>query len=35
MKHKKEKKRAYNERIIQVEKGMFTPIVVSTFGGRV
>ena len=28
-----EKKRAYNERIIQVEKGSFTPIVVSTFGG--
>ena len=28
-----EKKRAYNERIIQVEKASFTPIVVSTFGG--
>ena len=28
-----EKKRDYNERIIQVEKGTFTPIVFSTFGG--
>ena len=28
-----EKKSAYNERIIQVEKGTFTPIVFSTFGG--
>ena len=28
-----EKKRCYNERIIQVEKGTFTPIVMSTFGG--
>ena len=28
-----EKKRAYNERIIQVENGSFTPIVFSTFGG--
>ena len=31
--HEKEKKRAYNERIIQVEKGTFTPLVFSTFGG--
>ena len=31
--HEKAKKRAYNERIIQVEKGSFTPIVFSTFGG--
>ena len=31
--HEKEKKRAYNERVIQVEKGSFTPIVMSTFGG--
>ena len=31
--HEREKKRTYNERIIQVEKGSFTPIVVSTFGG--
>ena len=28
-----EKKKAYNERIIQVEKGTFTPVVFSTFGG--
>ena len=28
-----EKKRFYNERVIQVEKGSFTPIVGSTFGG--
>ena len=32
-KHEKEKKRDYNERVIQVEKGSFTPIVMSTFGG--
>ena len=31
--HEREKKRAYNERVIQVEKGTFTPIVFSTFGG--
>ena len=31
--HEREKKRTYNERIIQVEKGSFTPIVMSTFGG--
>ena len=31
--HEKEKKRTYNERVIQVEKGSFTPIVFSTFGG--
>ena len=31
--HEQEKKRTYNERIIQVEKGSFTPIVMSTFGG--
>ena len=31
--HENEKKRAYNERVIQVEKGSFTPIVFSTFGG--
>ena len=29
----REKKVAYNERVIQVEKGTFTPIVFSTFGG--
>ena len=26
-------KRLYNERVIQVEKGSFTPLVFSTFGG--
>ena len=29
----REKKNEYNERIIQVEKGSFTPIVMSTSGG--
>ena len=29
----KEKKRAYLERVIQVEKGSFTPLIFSTFGG--
>ena len=31
--HENEKKNAYNERIINVEKGSFTPIVMSTTGG--
>ena len=31
--HEKEKKRTYNERVLQIEKGTFTPIVGSTFGG--
>ena len=31
--HEREKKNAYNERVLQVEKGSFTPIVMSTFGG--
>ena len=31
--HESAKKRTYNERIIQIEKGSFTPIVFSTFGG--
>ena len=31
--HEQEKKRDYNERVLQVEKGSFTPIVGSTFGG--
>ena len=31
--HEREKKQAYNERVIQVEKGSFTPIVFSTSGG--
>ena len=29
----KEKKRAYNERVILIEEGTFTPIVMSTSGG--
>ena len=31
--HKEENKRTYNGPVIQVEKGTFTPIVMSTFGG--
>ena len=31
--HEKQKKRAYNDRVIQMEKGTFTPIVMSTSGG--
>ena len=31
--HEQEKKRNYSERVLQVEKGSFTPIVGSTFGG--
>ena len=31
--HEKQKKRKYNERVIQVEKGTFSPIVMSTSGG--
>ena len=31
--HENEKKRAYNERVLQIEKGSFTPIVLSTSGG--
>ena len=31
--HEQEKKRNYNERVLQVERGSFTPIVGSTFGG--
>ena len=31
--HEKEKKRLYNERVIQIEKGTFTPLVFSTSGG--
>ena len=31
--HEKEKKRAYSERVLQIERGSFTPIVLSTFGG--
>ena len=31
--HESEKKRVYNERIIEVEKSSFTPLVFSTSGG--
>ena len=31
--HEKEKKQAYNQRIIQVEQATFTPLVFSTTGG--
>ena len=31
--HQSEKKRSYLERVLQVKKGLFTPIVFSTFGG--
>ena len=33
-KHKKEKKRAYNSRIMNVEHGTFTPLVFSLTGGE-
>ena len=33
-KHEKEKKRAYNSRIINVEHGTFTPLVFSLTGGE-
>ena len=31
--HKKQKKRAYNTRILELERGVFTPLVFSTSGG--
>ena len=31
--HEQKKKRLYNERVLQIEQGSFTPIVGSTFGG--
>ena len=31
--HENEKKNAYLERVLQIEKGSFTPIVLSTYGG--
>ena len=31
--HESEKKRKYNERVLQVEKASFTPLVFSTTGG--
>jgi len=32
--HENEKKNAYNDRVIQVEHGSFTPLVFSTAGGE-
>ncbi len=32
-KHEDEKKRAYGERILEIEHGVFTPLVLSTSGG--
>ena len=32
-KKKKKKKKNYNERILEVEHGSFTPIVMSAYGG--
>ena len=32
-KHEKEKKRSYNERVLNVENGTFTPLVFSAYGG--
>ena len=31
--HEREKKRDYNDRIIEVEKGTFTPVIFSCSGG--
>ena len=31
--HEQQKKRVYNERVMQIEKASFTPILMSTFGG--
>ena len=31
--HEREKKRTYNDRVLQVEKGSFTPLIFSTTGG--
>ena len=31
--HEQEKKRSYNARVLEVEKGTFTPVVFSTTGG--
>ena len=31
--HKEQKKRAYNARILKVERGVFMPLVFSTSGG--
>ena len=31
--HEREKKRVYNDRVLQVEKGSFSPLIFSTTGG--
>ena len=31
--HEREKKRSYGERVLQIEKASFTPVVLSTHGG--
>ena len=31
--HEREKKRTYNDRVLQVEKGSFTPLIFTTTGG--
>ena len=33
IRHEREKKRMYNDRILQVEKGSFSPLIFSTTGG--
>ena len=33
IRHEREKKRTYNDRVIQVEKGSFSPLIFSTTGG--
>ena len=33
--NEKEKKRTYNQRVIQVEHGSFTPLVFSAYGGSI
>ena len=33
IRHEKEKKRMYNDRVLQVEKGSFSPLIFSTTGG--
>ena len=31
--HEAQEKRAYNDRVVQIEKGSFTPLIFSTSGG--
>ena len=33
LQHEREKKRKYNDRVLQVEKGSFSPLIFSTSGG--